>query len=238
MADTETTTFKRKKKCTISFSNVPQKQAERILGFKFVPFYYQQKPLDQFITEKAPDSLKKKIFNRLVDCIRSEGYPEASLSPLNEAVVTDFVGNILQPMVAHFYCSRTRKDIELTRETQIISRDEEVGGNMEFVVMHSIDDDNDRYVIVIEAKRGALGKGLTQLLLALKSAFGINNDQKKVYGFLTTAIQWQLITYDGQTWKLSRPSPLLCGDMDKEEDQWLKDNTQVLDMIYSILSSL
>ena len=238
MADTETTTFKRKKKCTISFSNVPQKQAERILGFKFVPFYYQQKPLDQFITEKAPDSLKKKIFNRLVDCIRSEGYPEASLSPLNEAVVTDYVGHILPPMVAHFNRSRTRKDIELTRETQIISRDEEVGGNMEFVVMHSIDDDNDRYVIVIEAKRGALGKGLTQLLLALKSAFGINNDQKKVYGFLTTAIQWQLITYDGQTWKLSRPSPLLCGDMDKEEDQWLKDNTQVLDMIYSILSSL
>jgi len=238
MADTETTTFKRKKKCTISFSNVPQKQAERILGFKFVPFYYQQEPLDQFITEKAPDSLKKNIFNQLVECIESEGYPEASLSPLNEAVVTDYVGHILPPMVAHFNRSRTRKDIELTRETQIISRDEEVGGNMEFVVMHSIDDDNDRYVIVIEAKRGALGKGLTQLLLALKSAFGINNDQKKVYGFLTTAIQWQLITYDGQTWKLSRPSPLLCGDMDKEEDQWLKDNTQVLDMIYSILSSL
>ena len=238
MADTETTTFKREKKYTTSFSNVPQEQAERILGFKFVPFYYQQEPLDQFITEKAPDSLKKKIFNRLVDCIRSEGYPEASLSPLNEAVVTDYVGNILQPMVAHFYCSRTRKDIELTRETQIISRDEEEDENMEFVVMHSIDVDNVRYVNVIEAKRGALGDGLTQLLLALKSAFGINNDQKKVYGFLTTAIQWQLITYDGQTWKLSRPSPLLCGNMDKEEDQWLKDNTQVLDMIYSILSSL
>ena len=238
MADTETTTFKRKKKCTISFSNVPQKQAERILGFKFVPFYYQQKPLDQFITEKAPDSLKKKIFNRLVDSIRSEGYPEASLSPLNEAVVTDFVGNILQPMVAHFYCSRTRKDIELTRETQIISRDEEVGGNMEFVVMHSIDDDNDRYVIVIEAKRGALGKGLTQLLLALKSAFGINNGQKKVYGFVTTAIQWQLITYDGQTWKLSESSPLLFGNMDQQENRWFKDYTKILDMIYSILSSL
>ena len=139
---------------------------------------------------------------------------------------------------AHFYCSRTRKDIELTRETQIISRDEEVGGNMEFVVMHSIDDDNDRYVIVIEAKRGALGKGLTQLLLALKSAFGINNGQKKVYGFVTTAIQWQLITYDGQTWKLSESSPLLFGNMDQQENRWFKDYTKILDMIYSILSSL
>ena len=238
MADTETTTFKRKKKYTTSFSNVPQEQAERILGFKFVPFYYQQEPLDQFITEKAPDSLKKKIFNRLVDCIRSEGYPEASLSPLNEAVVTDYVGNILQPMVAHFYCSRTRKDIELTRETQIISRDEEEDENMEFVVMHSIDVDNVRYVNVIEAKRGALGDGLTQLLLALKSAFGINNDQKKVYGFVTTAIQWQLITYDGQTWKLSESSPLLFGNMDQQENRWFKDYTKILDMIYSILSSL
>ena len=55
--------------------------------------------------------------------------------------MTDFVGHILQPMVAHFYCSRTRKDIELTRETQIISRDEEEDENMEFVVMHSIDVD-------------------------------------------------------------------------------------------------
>ena len=238
MADTETTTFKREKKYTTSFSNVPQEQAERILGFQFVPFYYQQEHLDQFITEKAPDSLKKEIFNRLIQCIRSEGYPEVSLSPLNEAVVTDFVGNILQPMVAHFYCSRTRKDIELTRETQIISRDEGEDENMEFVVMHSIDVDNVRYVIVIEAKRGELGNGLTQLLLALKSAFGINNDQKKVYGFLTTAIDWQLITYDGQTWKLSRTSTLLFGNMDQQENRWSKDNTQVLDMIYSILSSL
>jgi len=238
MADTETTTFKREKKYTTSFSNVPQEQAERILGFKFVPFYYQQEPLDQFITEKAPDWLKKKIFNRLVDCIRSEGYPEASLSPLNEAVVTDYVGHILQPMVAHFYCSRTRKDIQLTRETQIISRDEEEDENMEFVVMHSIDVDNVRYVNVIEAKRGALGDGLTQLLLALKSAFGINNDQKKVYGFLTTAIDWQLITYDGQTWKLSESSTLLFGNMDQQENRWFKDYTKILDMIYSILSSL
>ena len=182
--------------------------------------------------------MKKKIFNQLVECIESEGYPEASLSPLNEAVVTDYVGNILQPMVAHFYCSRTRKDIELTRETQIISRDEEEDENMEFVVMHSIDVDNVRYVNVIEAKRGALGDGLTQLLLALKSAFGINNDQKKVYGFVTTAIQWQLITYDGQTWKLSESSPLLFGNMDQQENRWFKDYTKILDMIYSILSSL
>jgi hypothetical protein len=31
----------------------------------------------------------------------------------------------------------------------------------------------------------------------------INNDQKLVYGFLTTGIDWQLVTYDGQTVKSS-----------------------------------
>jgi hypothetical protein len=44
--------------------------------------------------------------------------------------------------------------------------------------------DTTRYVLVVEAKRDSLGKGLTQLLLALKSMWDINNDQKLAYGFV------------------------------------------------------
>ena len=182
--------------------------------------------------------MKKTIFERIIDCIESEGFPEATISPMNESVVTDNVGVILQAMVSD--CKRTtnRDDLVLAREKEIISKDEQVGGNMEFIIIHKTSVRNTRYVLVVEVKRGSLGKGLVQLLLALKSMWEINNDQKLVYGFVTTGINWQLVTYDGQTWKLSEPSALLVGNMDKNEERWLNKNTQILDIIYSILSSL
>jgi hypothetical protein len=74
--------------------------------------------------------------------------------------------------------------------------------------------------------------------LTLKSMWDVNNDNKMVYGFLTTAINWQLVTYDGETWKLSESSTLLLANMRKQEDRWLKNNTQILDVMYSILSSI
>jgi hypothetical protein len=97
---------------------------------------------------------------------------------------------------------------------------------------------NTRYVLVIEVKRDSLGKGLVQLLLALKSMWEVNNDQKPVYGFVTTGIEWQLVTYDGQTWKLSERSTVLLPNMAKEDDRWLKKNSQILYVIHSILSSI
>ena len=105
-------------------------------------------------------------------------------------------------------------------------------------MMQMINVDTICYVLVVEVKRDSLGKGLVQLLLALKSVWEINNDQKLVYGFVTTGIDWQLVAHDGQTWKLSEPSALLVGNMHKNEERWLNKNTQILDIIYSILSSL
>jgi len=143
--------------------------------------------------------LKKKIFERLIDCIESEGFPEATILPMNESVVTDNVGLILQAMVSHCKRTMSRDDLKLSREKKIISKDEQVGGNMEFITIQKINAGNIRYVLVVEAKRDSLGKGLTQLLLALKSMWEINNDQKLIYGFVTTGINWQLVTYDGHT---------------------------------------
>ncbi len=173
-----------------------------------------------------------------IDCIESEGFPEATILPMNESVVTDNVGLILQAMVSH--CKRTmnRDDLKLSREKQIISKDEQVGGNMEFIIIQKINVRNTRSVLVVEAKRDLLGKGLIQLLLALKSIWDINNDKKMVYGFLTTGINWQLVTYDGKTWTLSEPSTTLFGNMGQQEDRWLNNNTQILDAIYSILLSI
>ncbi len=94
--------------------------------------------------------------------------------------------------------------------------------------------DQGPYVLVVEVKRDSVGKGLTPLLLALKSMWDINNDKKLVYGFVTTGIDWQLVTYDGHAWKLSEPYTVVIANMRNQEDRWLK-KTQILDVIYSIL---
>jgi len=62
-------------------------------------FYDRQIPIEQFITATAPEPLKKEILKRLIDCIESEGFPEALISSMNESILTDNVGLILQAMV-------------------------------------------------------------------------------------------------------------------------------------------
>ncbi|CAF4887536.1 unnamed protein product [Rotaria socialis] len=193
-------------KRTVSFSNLSQREAEIILGFKLRDFYDSQTQIEQFITTAAPEQLKNKIFGRLIDCIGSEGFPVATICPMNQSVVKANIGIILQAMVAYSQRTMNHDDLMLKREIEIIS--------------------------------DSLGRGLTQMLLTLKSMWDVNNDQKMVHGFLTTAINWQLVTYDGQTWKLSEPSTLLLANMRKQEDRWLKNNTQILDAIYSILASI
>ncbi|CAF3434027.1 unnamed protein product [Rotaria socialis] len=141
-------------------------------------------------------------------------------------------------MVAYSQRTMNHDDLMLKREIEIISKDEQFGGTMEFAVTQMNDIEATRYVLVVETIVDSLGRGLTQMLLTLKSMWDVNNDKKMVYGFLTTAINWQLVTYDGQTWKLSEPSTLLLANMRKQEDRWLKNNTQILDVIYSILASI
>jgi hypothetical protein len=239
MADTDNaTSSKRKREYMTSFSNVSQEEAEIALGFKFFKLYRSQISIEEFITKTAPEELKKTIFERLIDCIVSEGFPEPSIAPMNEAVVSDNIGIVLQAMVSYYMRTMNRDDFLLAREKQIINKDEQFDENMEFLRTHGISVKNIRYVLVVETKSHTLGEGLTQLLLALKSMWDINNDQKLVYGFLTTAINWHLVTFDGQQWKLSEPSTLLFANMRDQEERWLKNNTQILDVIYSILLSL
>lgn len=59
-----------------------------------------------------------------------------------------------------------------------------------------------------------------------------------MFGVITTGINWQLVTYDGKTWNLSEPSTFLLPDMITEEDRWLKNHTQILDVLYTILLSI
>ncbi|CAF2080252.1 unnamed protein product [Rotaria magnacalcarata] len=90
---------------------------------------------------------------------------------------------------------------------------------MDFVIIQIINAVNIRNKLVVEAKCDALGKGFLQLLLALKSMWDSNNENNSVYGFVTTVINWLLVIYDDQMWRLSKPSTVLLPNTKKQEDQ-------------------
>lgn len=235
MADTKSLS---KRKYLISFSNTSQQEAELKLQLKLVKFYGSQTPIKQFITKTAPGQLKKEIFKRLNDYIIVEGFPEATISPLNEAIITDHVGVILTAMISHHMRTIARNDVMLEREKQIISTNEDVDEDIGYLVVRMLYVGMTCNVLVVEVKSNEFGRGLTQLLLSLKSMWDLNGDQQLVYGLITTAIDWQLVTYDGQTWKISERCTVLLPNMIEKEDKWLENNTQILDVIHSILSSL
>jgi hypothetical protein len=95
-----------------------------ILRFEFTEFYDSQVPLEEFITTKAPEELKKAICKRLFHFMISEGFPAAMISSMNESIVTDNIGRILQPMISYTKLTMNRNDfiIILTREKQIIGK--------------------------------------------------------------------------------------------------------------------
>ena len=79
---------------------------------------------------------------------------------MNESVVTDDVGTILRAMISYCKIQMNYEDLIWSREKHIISKDEQVSANMEFLVIQKIDVHNTRYIIGVEAKRETLGKVL------------------------------------------------------------------------------
>ena len=97
---------------------------------------------------------------------------------MNESAVTDNIGLILQTMIFYFRVIMDREDLKLSREKQILSKDEQADGKMEFVVIEKINVANIGDILVVKVKRISLGKGLIQLSLALKSTCDVNYDRK------------------------------------------------------------
>ena len=98
-------TNKRKKNYIISYSNVTQEKAEERLNVRFSDLINESKKVDKMINKVQITNIietKEKVYDRLVDRLLAEGYPEASITPYKEATVTDFVGDILTTVVSSF----------------------------------------------------------------------------------------------------------------------------------------
>jgi hypothetical protein len=224
---------KRSRSSVTSYSNLQKAEVEKIVGISFNKLL-QNNVVDyrKILTEvkSTPSDLKDVVFDRIVDIVDSEGYPSLYL----EAVRYDYISTIMTSIIAYIKRKTNIKDIRLAREETI--NDGNNKGKMEYMVVNE-KDDNSKTVIIIEAKKDNVTDALSQCLLATKASYEQNGDAKPVYGFITTAITWQLIVYDKTlSYHITKEYNLLYTGMSYEtKSEW--DST-VIDMIYTILLSI
>ncbi|RPB26528.1 hypothetical protein L211DRAFT_770070, partial [Terfezia boudieri ATCC MYA-4762] len=94
----------------------------------------------------------------------------------------------------------------------------------------------ERFVLIVEAKRSSLGQAMKQCLLAMKDMRD-NNGEGEVYGFVTTGESWQVVIYDGVTFQLSGKVDLVFPWMGQAKQKWMKECGIIVDCINMALTN-
>ncbi|KAF8534429.1 hypothetical protein BDD12DRAFT_809376 [Trichophaea hybrida] len=238
MGDDDTNQKKRKPKWITSYSKMSIRETEKRLGIRIDEL--RAVPVDQMLANakhilKGTDTIKEKVYDRIVEYLEIEGYPTEASADFKEAKVSDLVLYIIGPILSDFW-RKTGRKIRLEREKEIISTDNETGGIEEFVVMDRISVTEEKFVLVIEAKRSSLGEAMKQCLLSLNDARD-NNSGGEVYGFITTGKSWRMVKYDGRDFCQTREIHSLFEGMDQERELWMKDYSDLVDCMYFALGN-
>ena len=112
----------------------------------------------------------------------------------------------------------------------------ETSGYEEFVVVDEILWKQQKFVLAIEAKRGSLGQGMRQCLLAMKDMRD-NNGGGAVFGFVTTGEFWKMLRYDGKSFQITRAIVVLFDGMKNDKEGWMKDSSVLVDCMNVALSN-
>ncbi|KAG0639565.1 pyridoxal phosphate-dependent transferase [Tuber brumale] len=233
----DTTNKRRSPKWVVSYSKITIREAEKRLGLRLDLCGI---PVERMLEGKhvllGPDitlKLKRKIYQDLENYIRAEGYPTEANVDFKEANINDIVAFTIIPIVAQF-TRETKRKLRLSREKEITSKDCSTSGMEEFVVMDYISYDEMKYVLVVEAKRAALGEAIKQCFLALKDIRDLNGGGT-VYGFVTMGDSWRMISFNG-TFTLSNKIELLFDTMGESEEEWMADYSTIVDCLNVALS--
>ncbi|KAI5839543.1 hypothetical protein DFP73DRAFT_561266 [Morchella snyderi] len=237
MTDDNTNQKKRRAKWTTSYSKMTIPEAEKRLGFWIDEL--RAVTVDTMLVNakhclKGTDAIKEKVYDRILECLANEGYPTEASADFKEANVSDFVYAIIGPILFDFGRKTGRKRLRLVREKEIISTDNETGGTEEFVVMDRISVGQERFVVIMEAKRSSLGEAMKQCLLAMKDAR--DNGGGEVYGFVTTGDTWRMLKYDGK-FQMTNKMEVLFDTMDEDKEKWMKDYSILVDCMYTALNN-
>ena len=173
--------------------------------------------------------LKRKVYEQVVRYLRIEGNPTEADPDYKEANINHLVFSIISPILEQVALT-TRENVRLQSQKEIVSTDGKTGGTQEVVVVDRITYNKEKFILVVESKRSSLGQALKQCLLALKDMRD-NNGDGKVYGFLTTGTLWQMVEYDGRSFRLTEKMIALFGGMDEDEARWMRKHSTIVDCL-------
>ncbi|RPB28987.1 hypothetical protein L211DRAFT_776546 [Terfezia boudieri ATCC MYA-4762] len=94
----------------------------------------------------------------------------------------------------------------------------------------------EKFVLIVEAKRASTGQAIKQCVLSLKDAWD-NNEGGEVYGFVTLGEQWRMIKFDGKSFVATEAFMVLFESMKEDKKRWTKNYSVVVDCIYFALSN-
>ncbi|RPB25944.1 hypothetical protein L211DRAFT_782284, partial [Terfezia boudieri ATCC MYA-4762] len=92
------------------------------------------------------------------------------------------------------------------------------------------------FIFVVESKGSSVGKAMRQCLLAMKDMRD-NNRDGKVYGFVTTGETWQMLEYDGASFRKCESITVVFDSMGENKQRWMDNCSAVVDCIYFALSN-
>ncbi|KAG0642115.1 pyridoxal phosphate-dependent transferase [Tuber brumale] len=195
-ADKNTGENRRKRKSVTSYSKMTTSEAENRLGLGLaIPGI----PVKQMLQGKrgslVPNivlQLKRKIYQDLVNYITVGGYTTETNPDFKEASINDVVVFTIYPSVAQFK-DETQQRLRLAHQKEIDWVDSSTGG---VVVMDCISSNDKECVLIVEAKKAALGEAIKPCFLSLK-AMRDSNGGGTVYGFVTIGNSWRMISFDG-----------------------------------------
>ncbi|RPB18614.1 hypothetical protein L211DRAFT_815272, partial [Terfezia boudieri ATCC MYA-4762] len=228
---------KPKRKLSTSYSRMTIREAEQRLQFRIDEL--QEVPVHMILEKPSIEGLdmneiKEKVYRHILEYIDIEGYPTEASTGYKEAKVSDLVLYVIGPILSDFK-RKTRRNIRLEREKQIISVDDITGGMDEFVVIDRIEVSEEKFVLIIEAKKSNTGEAIKQCLLSLKDAWD-NNGQGEVFGFITTGRHWQMARYDGISFVMTEEFTALFRTMEHSQKRWIDNYSDVVDCLYFALS--
>jgi len=223
-------------------------QAEKRLGFRINQLEKKGISVSEMLTQAKPEILglsdeqiqqtKERVFDNIVEYIEAKGYPMDSDENYDVGIVTDLVMLIIVPILAAFRrgTSSPSRNLSLEREREIITVDSEIGGIHDFVGIDLVGVGKRKFVFLANATNSLVGKAKRKCLLALKDIRGKNRGGI-VYGFVTTAEEWQMVQYNGTAFTQSNRFQVMFQGMGHERERWMREGAVIVDCIHMVLRS-
>ncbi|RPB28869.1 hypothetical protein L211DRAFT_243864 [Terfezia boudieri ATCC MYA-4762] len=237
---------KGKIKCKMSYSNVTIAEAEKRLGLRLD--LLDEIPVGEMLgtaaSEKREGALeaekfkgvKEEVYRLLVRYLQIEEKPAEADADFEEDNINHLIFSILSPIVEDVMLKNDRPNLPLRTQKEIVSKYGETGRTEEIAVKDRITYSEQKFILIVETERSSLGEALKQCLLGLKDMGDNNGDGSKVYGFITTGETWQMIEYDGISFRLTEEMFVLFTRMDRDKKRWMREFSVVVDCIYFALS--